>query len=101
MQDCIFCKVISGEIPSKEVYSDECSGCMACVDSCPVNKTLEIKVVSRKRNFSKMKWAAILVIFFWGSLLTFKLFGPWQNSITDEEYMKHIPSINSQQYSHP
>lgn len=85
----------------KEVYSDECIGCMACIDSCPVNKTLELKVVSKRYSFSKFKWAAVLLVFFWGSLLGFKLFGPWDNSITEAEYMKHIPNIENNQYSHP
>lgn len=85
----------------KEVVSDECIGCMACVDSCPVNKTLEIKVVSKRHTFSKFKWAAVLMLFFWGSLLGFKLLGPWDNAISDTEYMEHIPKIENNQYSHP
>ncbi|MFC1475271.1 4Fe-4S binding protein [Candidatus Zixiibacteriota bacterium] len=105
---CTDCSSCANACPSfikvdkvKEVISDECTGCMACVDSCPVNKTLELTVVTKRNKFSKMKWAAILVLFFWGSLLTVKMFGPWQNSITDAEYMRHVPSVNSGQYQHP
>jgi histidine triad (HIT) family protein len=25
MNDCLFCKIVSGEIPSKKVYEDECT----------------------------------------------------------------------------
>ncbi len=85
----------------KEVRSDECSGCMACVDSCPVSQTLQVHLVSKKRPVSKVKWAAILVLLFWGGLFAFKLIGPWQNDITAQEYMHHMPLIEKGQYSHP
>lgn len=85
----------------KEVISDECIGCMACIDSCPVNKTLEIKMVSKRSKVSQFKWAAVLLIFFWGAMLGFKLFGPWENGISDAEYMNHLPAIETQKYSHP
>ncbi len=85
----------------KEVVSDECIGCMACVDSCPVNKTLEIKVIPAKKTVSPVRWAAILLIVFWGTLLTFKIIGPWQNSITDTEYRQHLPALERGEYIHP
>ena len=81
--------------------SDECTGCLACIDSCPVDETLQIHLVSRKKTFSKKQWAAALVIAFWGSLLFFKVVGPWDNSITDAEYIRHIPAIKTGQYMHP
>ncbi|MEW6412403.1 MAG: 4Fe-4S binding protein [Candidatus Zixiibacteriota bacterium] len=84
-----------------EVRSDECTGCLACVDSCPVPQTLQVHLVSKKRPFSKIKWAAALVIIFWGSLLVFKLVGPWDNSVTTTEYIQHMPAIRTGQYMHP
>ena len=37
MNDCLFCKIISGEIPSKKVYEDEY--CYAFEDIAPVAPT--------------------------------------------------------------
>lgn len=85
----------------KEVISDECIGCMACVDSCPVSNTLEIVAVKKDRKVSKLKWAVSLLVVFWGVLLVFKLFGPWQNEIPLEVYFKLIPQVVSGSYVHP
>lgn len=85
----------------QEVVSDECIGCMACVDSCPVNKTLEVVAIKKNRPVSKIKWAALLILFFWGSLFLAKQIGPWENSITTTEYMMYMPGIEKNQYQHP
>ncbi len=105
---CIDCSTCAKVCPAfikvdkvKEVISDECSGCMACVDNCPVTNTLEIQVARKRKTFSHVKWAAVLVLFFWGSLLIFKMLGPWENSISDEEYRQHLPAIERGEYTHP
>ena len=105
---CIDCSSCATACPSfikvdkvKEVISDECTGCMACVDSCPVQKTLEIKVVSKNRTFNKAKWAAILLIFFWGSMLGYKYVGPWQNEVSDSEYKRILPRVENGMMTHP
>lgn len=85
----------------KEVVSDECIGCMACVESCPVSGALQIKAVSKKRTVSPMKWAAVLLIVFWGLLLSVKLWGPWDNSITTEQYQQMVEPALKGDYAHP
>ncbi|KAA3632256.1 MAG: 4Fe-4S binding protein [Calditrichaeota bacterium] len=85
----------------KEVYSDECTGCLACVDSCPINKTLEVKTVRKKWSVPSIKWAAVLVLFFWGSLFAFKLFGPWQNNVPESKYFELIHQAESGSMTHP
>ena len=107
-KSCIDCSACTHACPSfikvesvKEVVSDECSGCMACVDICPVNNTLDLVVVKKKRRVSTFKWAAVLLLVFWGGLLVFKVAGPWQNSVTEAEYMKHMPSVEQGTYVHP
>ena len=37
MENCLFCKIIAGEIPSKKVYEDDC--CYAFEDIAPVAPT--------------------------------------------------------------
>jgi polyferredoxin len=84
-----------------EVRSDECLGCMACVDVCPVAKTLEVKMVSRRVTVPTWKWAAALLVVFWGTLLGFKIFGPWQNGVPDAQYMEQIDAVSRGEYVHP
>ena len=84
-----------------EVRSDECTGCVACVDSCPVDDTLQIHMVSRRKPVSKVRWAAMVIVVFWGSLLIFKVMGPWGNTVTEAEYIRHMPAIKTGQYMHP
>ena len=105
---CIDCSSCARACPAfikvdkvKEVVSDECIGCMACVDSCPVSHTLDIKAVSKRRPVSTFKWAAVLLVFFWGSLFMAKLWGPWENSVTDQQYMERIDKANRGEYVHP
>ena len=105
---CIDCSSCAAVCPAfikvdkvKEVVSDECIGCMACVDACPVSKTLEIKAVSKRRAVSPVKWAAALLLLFWGTLFVVKMAGPWQNSISERQYMEHIESMEQGQYVHP
>jgi len=107
-ESCIDCTACHKACPAfikvdkvKEVVSDECIGCMACVDACPVKKTLEIKVVSKRRTIPGVKWAVALLVVFWVTLLGFKLFGPWQNAISDQQYMDRIDQVNRGEYVHP
>lgn len=107
-ESCIDCSACSKACPAfikvdkvREVVSDECLGCMACVDVCPVKKTLEVKVVSRGWTIPTVRWAAALLIVFWVTLLGFKLFGPWQNGLSDQQYMERIDQVNRGEYVHP
>jgi len=105
---CTDCSSCSTACPSfikveqvEQVISDECTGCMACVDACPVGNALELVAVRKKRRLSPVVWSAALLVLFWGSLLVFRTFGPWENSITNEEYMRHMPEVTQGQYRHP
>ena len=105
---CIDCSACRQACPAfikvdtiREVVSDECIGCMACVDACPVKKTLEIKAVSKRRTVPGIRWAAALLIVFWVTLLGIKLFGPWQNGVTDQQYLERIDRVNRGEYVHP
>jgi polyferredoxin len=85
----------------REVVSDECIGCLACVDNCPADGTLKVHFATKSRTFPKVKWATLLVVFFWGGLLAFKLWGPWENSIADADYIRHMPAVVQGEYEHP
>jgi len=107
-QSCTNCSSCANVCPAfipvdkvNQVNSDECIGCMACVDVCPVDKTLQISIVSKKKKVSSLKWAIVLVVFFWGSLWVAKMWGPWENSVTNEQYIKFMPQIEKGQFPHP
>jgi polyferredoxin len=107
-ETCIDCSACRKACPAfikvdavKEVVSDECIGCMACVDACPVKKTLEVKAASKKWTISTPRWATMLIVVFWVTLLGFALFGPWQNGVSDQTYMEMIDRANRGEYTHP
>ena len=107
-ETCIDCSACSKACPAfikvdkvREVVSDECIGCMACVDVCPVRRTLEVKVASRRWTIPTARWAIALLVVFWVTLLGFTLFGPWQNGISDQQYMDRIDQVNRGEYVHP
>jgi polyferredoxin len=107
-ETCIDCAACSKACPAfikvdtvREVVSDECIGCMACVNVCPVNKTLEVKVASKRWTIPTLRWATMLLIAFWITLLGFTLFGPWQNGIADQQYMERIDQVNRGEYVYP
>ncbi|MFH1700007.1 MAG: 4Fe-4S binding protein [Candidatus Zixiibacteriota bacterium] len=105
---CISCGKCAQTCPSfikvdtvKQVVSDECSGCLDCVDICPAKGSLTLGLTGLKKRISKRVWAIGLIIIFWGLLAGFKMFGPWQNLISTEEYMYHTKRMESGEYDHP
>lgn len=105
---CISCGKCAKACPSfikvdeiKQVRSDECSGCLDCLDVCPVPASLDLQMAPSKKRINKKYWALAVIIVFWGMLFAFKLFGPWQNSITTEEYLHHAEQMNGAEYTHP
>lgn len=105
---CINCSSCSLVCPSfidvervSAVHSDECTGCLACIDSCPAPSALNLYPASTKTRLSPKAWAMMLVLMFWGILIVFKTVGPWQNSITTKEYIELMPGIQRGIYTHP
>jgi ferredoxin len=85
----------------KTVISDECTGCLDCVDSCPAKGALELKTIGSRKVIPKKAWAFAMILTFWGALALFMLTGPWQNSISQEEYIYHIERMDGPEYYHP
>ena len=102
---CIDCEKCSKVCPQrikvhkvKTVISDECFGCLACVEACPVRDTLDMKIGRRKISPRKYVIAAFLA--FALPILAFKIIGCWNNNISLEEYKFHIENIESPVYQH-
>jgi ferredoxin len=84
----------------KTVYSDECHACLQCIDVCPVKDTLYLSAARRKYKVSRKVYAwSIVVIFIAGTTMA-RIFGIWDNSISDEELKYHIQNINGAEYQH-
>jgi len=103
---CISCGRCARACPSfikvdqvKQIISDECSGCLDCIDVCPAEGSLNLSTVGRR--LSPRIWGFAVVILFWGSLFVFKLSGPWQSNISTEEYIYHVERMDESEYTHP
>lgn len=102
---CIDCEKCSKACPQRikvhkmtTVISDECFGCMACVDVCPVKDTLEMK--AGKKKISPKKYVIAAFLAFAIPILAFKVIGYWKNDVSLEEYQYHIENIDSPAYHH-
>lgn len=104
---CIDCEKCSKVCPAKinvhtakTIYSDECHACLHCVDVCPVEDTLYLSATRRKFQIPRRAYAwAIILLFIVGTSLA-RIFGVWDNSISDEEYQYHIRNLNGPAYYH-
>ncbi len=83
----------------KTVVSDECSTCLACVDSCPVSETLQLKPVIGRRPLPQPIVAVGVVGIFIAITGSAMLAGKWHNDISIAEYLQHQQQLES--YGHP
>ncbi len=101
--DCLRCsKVCPQRIKVhklKTVHSDECFGCMACVDACPVQDTLDMKLPGGKK-VSPKTFVIAAFLAFAIPILAAKVIGYWDNNISEKEYREHIENIDSPLYHH-
>ncbi len=102
---CTNCKLCTYECPAnievhnlKTVRSDECNACFRCIDTCPINDTLTMKL--GKKKISPLLYIILIFSIFLGFLLGGKVTGHWQNSIKPKEYHKIIKNIDSPKYFH-
>jgi polyferredoxin len=105
-KSCTDCEKCSRVCPSrikvhklKTVRSDECFGCLACVDACPVKATLDMKLPGGRAVKPKTFIIAVFLMFLI-PILAFKLIGYWNNDISLDEYRHHIENIDSPLYEH-
>nr|WP_242835348.1 4Fe-4S binding protein [Desulfitobacterium sp. PCE1] len=108
---CISCERCTVACPNQlkvseaqRVWSPECSGCLNCVKSCPVQGTLELTTssISSPSPSSRFKFliitpqrGAIAVVVIWFVVVAAaKLTGHWDTSIPPEIYKVLIPRID-------
>jgi polyferredoxin len=105
---CIDCGLCAKACPSNikvdkviTVWSDECTSCLSCVDSCPVADTLDLTTIlpHKKTKINKKYVAAAVVLLFSSVTGVGMLTGNWDNQVSKAEYLDHYKIMNS--YGHP
>lgn len=113
---CIDCGKCSKACPSHlkvdqlvQIRSAECTACMACVASCPVENALQLALPPRKAAEPAERWrgmavrpriaVAILAMIFFGVILFARISGHWQTKVPDHVYQMLVP--NADAVTHP
>lgn len=106
LERCIDCKLCTKACPSniqvhrvKRVHSDECMACLACAQVCPVKETLDLKTRVPARIVPAPVFAALIAGVFVAITGAAMLAGLWHNSISNAEYLRHMPRLEA--YGHP
>jgi polyferredoxin len=115
-QACIDCGKCSRACPASlkvdqlaQIRSAECTACMACVASCPVENALQLALPAAKAPDGAARWrgrvvrpravAAVLAVIFFGVVLLARTSGHWQTVVPRAVYMQLVP--HADQVSHP
>ncbi len=107
-QSCIDCGLCTKACPSRlpverlmRVRSDECVACLSCIAACPVSSALAIELPTRSRAHLRPAAVALLVLaLFFGTILTARALGVWNNGISNQQYEQHLRERDNPQYSH-
>jgi polyferredoxin len=113
---CIDCGKCSKACPAHlrvdqlvQIRSVECSACLACVASCPVENALQFALPPKKTALDAERWrgrvasprgiAAMIAILFFGLVLFARMTGHWRSPIPNDVYQQLVPNANS--VTHP
>jgi len=106
---CIDCNRCSQICPSflpvskkHHIQSPECTGCIDCIDSCPV----EDAIVLKTKGFSSRFWSSQRIGLFIGLFFIFIVYiatitGNWGRHISDDEFRMHLKTIDAPHNTHP
>lgn len=104
---CTNCRKCSRVCPSfisvhsqRRVRSDECMACMACVEACPVDYTLDLKLPGKGLALSGYTLATLIIVVYFSFVGAGMVTGNWHNGVSVHEYMKRISDIHNPIYDH-
>ncbi|HLG98997.1 MAG TPA: 4Fe-4S binding protein [Bryobacteraceae bacterium] len=102
---CIDCGKCAKACPSSlkvdqlvTISSAECTGCLSCVASCPVDNTLYMSLAGR-RKVPTWALAGGIAALFLGCVLIARSTGHWQTNLPQRLYMELVPRAN--EFEHP
>ncbi len=106
-ETCIDCELCTKVCPANikvhavtQVWSDECTSCMSCVEECPVKNTLVLR--TRKNSSAIPNWimGSLVVGVFLAVTGLGMLTKHWHNSVSQEEYHFRFQNLDSPLYNH-
>ena len=102
--DCSKCTIVCPvyiEVEKKNtVYNLECLGCYDCIDSCPVEDTLDMKLLGFGKKIHYAVYAGLVVGLFVVFMNTARFTGYWHNNVPVQEYMERISDLDNPKYKH-
>lgn len=106
-ESCIDCELCTKVCPSNikvhqlgQVWSDECTSCMRCVEECPVKETLVLRTKQRSASVAPWVFGVLVVGTFVAVTGLGMLTGHWKNSVSKEEYQFRFQKLDSPLYNH-
>lgn len=100
-ETCIQCGKCTSSCPNRiqveearRVWSPECTGCLNCVQQCPVKGTLTFRVAKSRRSLTPRNLAlAVLGLWIVISLVAISS-GYWESKVSMEMYRKLLPLVD-------
>jgi len=106
-ETCIDCELCTKVCPANikvhkvgQVWSDECTSCLRCVEECPIKDTLVMRVKKTSPAISNWVLGTLLVSVFLALTGLGMLTGHWRNSLSKEEYLFRFQKLDSPLYNH-
>ncbi|MEW6060480.1 MAG: 4Fe-4S binding protein [Bacteroidota bacterium] len=106
-ETCIDCELCTKVCPSNikvhtvgQVWSDECTSCLRCVEECPVKETLVLRTKKNSPAIPNWVMGTLIVGVFMAITGLGMLTGHWKNSIAKEEYLYRFQRLDSPLYNH-
>jgi polyferredoxin len=104
---CIDCELCTEACPSSinvhsagRVWSDECMGCLECVQVCPVKDTLDMRISAKSKPMPTWVFGTLVAGVFVAVTGLAMLTGNWQNKITKEDYQQRFQQLDAPVYQH-
>lgn len=106
-ETCIDCDLCTKVCPSNikvhqvgQVWSDECTSCLRCVEECPVKETLVLRSIKTSVSVPPWVFGTLIVGIFIAITGFGMLTGHWKNSVSKDEYQSRFQKLDSPLYNH-